>query len=693
MNINKAITYSLLAHVRNSGKLIQGPVDVFIPLVKRTLYILNQRGVSKGENITEIKKIFDESYSIDIPIPVLSVILQKIAQETNKVDENGFHIYQDYSFWIKDYVFDEFEEQLQLSKREAETVQKYFEQFCKINNKVIKDKTSIFDFIDKNKSSLSKYLSNKVEQTKRDFTIEAQFVDFFKKIPVAYDFIKRVYLGSILSCYLEYQPENINTNIELVLDTNFIVSLLDLNTPESTHTCCKLIEVGAKQGYKFTVLIDTIEETQSLLRHKANNFDHVFLQSKINPEDIYNACVRRKLTATDLERIGDNLQSTLLAKGIYTLPNTTKYKNLAKVSSEFSALRNVRNSERAALHDAIALQYVKEKRGKRISEFEKVNCWFVHNSNSHESDFKGKDNNLMSGYQPETIKGDELLNVLWLSNPSITKNVVTEDVSEIGITSLVAFTLNESLPKTSVIKELEDNIQKYAIDEVSDSDIVLVSSRIVNRQLKNIQELNNLANLDTVAFVDRLKKEAEIQRKDELAQKEGITQLLNALQKESAALKNREIEYQNKIKSIESEESEKEEKRKSEIQRLTEKLKKEKSERLKLENKIIEEKREKYIARKIRKSKIKILVLLGICILIFLWSIIYPLYKSDWDVIKAGELAKSFKDNYVVSSLLSIISFIIGTVSAIYVLIFHNSSNNEAMKRGVKVPDDLKEIK
>ncbi|MFN9114733.1 MAG: hypothetical protein ACK5XN_32120, partial [Bacteroidota bacterium] len=455
----------------------------------------------------------------------------------------------------------------------------------------------------------------------------------------------------------------------------------------------KLIEVGINQGYRFTVLIDTIEETQSLLRHKANNFDHVYLQSRINPEDIYNACVRRKLTATDLERIGDNLQSTLLDKGIYTLPNTTKYKNLAKVSSEYSALRTVRNSERAALHDAIALQYVKEKRGKRISEFEKVNCWFVHNSNSHESDFKGKDNNLMSGYQPETIKGDELLNVLWLGNPSITRNVVTEDVSEIGITSLVAFTLNESLPKTSVIKELEDNIQKYAIDEVSDSDIVLVSSRIVNRQLKNIQELNNLANLDTVSFVDRLKKEAEIQRKEELAQKEGITQLLNALQKESLILKNTEMEYQNKIKSLESEESEKEERRKSEIKQLTEKYEKEKSERLRLENKIIEEKREKYIAGELRKSKIKIIVILVICILIFLWSILYPLYNSDWEIIKAGELAKSFKDNYVFSSLLSIFSVIIGTVSAIYVLKFHNSSNIEAMKRGIKIPNDLKEVK
>ena len=684
MNINKAITYSLLAHIRNSGKLVQGPVNIFVPLVKRILFILNQKGVTKGDSIVVIKRCFDETYFIDIPIPVLLVILQKIAQETNKEGEDGFHIYLDNSFWIKDYVFEEFEEQLQISKKEAETVQNYFTRFCKLNNKESKDFTSIFDFIDKNKSSLSKYLSNKIDVSKKDFTIEAQFVEFFKRIPSAYDFIKKIYLGSILSCYLEYEPENINTNIELVLDTNFIVSLIDLNTSESTHTCCKLVEIGLKQGYKFTVLIDTIEETQSLLSHKASYFDHVFLQSRINPEDIYNACVRRKLTVTDVERIGDNLESILAEKGVYVLPNTEKYKNLAKISTEYSALRSVRNSDRAALHDAIAIQYVREKRGKKkIFEFEKVNCWFVHNSNSHESDYRGKDTNLLSGFQPETIKGDELLNVLWLSNPSITKNIVTEDVSEIGITSLVAFTLNESLPKTSLIKELEDNIQKYAIDEVSDSDIVLVSSRIVNRQLRNIQELNNLANIDKVAFVDRLKKEATLQKEEEEKQKEGISQLLNNLQKESAALKSAEEKYNNKLKSITENEALGAEKNKLEIKLLNEKL----------ENKLIEEKREKHIAEELRKSKNKILAVLGVCIIIFLWSIVYPLYKSDWDVQKAGELVKSFKENYIVSSALTIISFIAGIASAIYVLKFHNSSNIEAMKKSIKIPEHLREVK
>lgn len=78
---NKAITYSLLAHVRNSGTLIKGPIDPFIPLLKRSLYKLNSKGILSGKSIQEIHEISNELYSIDFPLPVLKLILTEIAKE------------------------------------------------------------------------------------------------------------------------------------------------------------------------------------------------------------------------------------------------------------------------------------------------------------------------------------------------------------------------------------------------------------------------------------------------------------------------------------------------------------------------------------------------------------------------------------------------------------------------------------
>ena len=69
--LKKAITYSLLAHIKNSGILSEGPLDVFIPLVKKGLHFMNiNKEQYKGENISEIKDLIESQYNIDIPIAV-----------------------------------------------------------------------------------------------------------------------------------------------------------------------------------------------------------------------------------------------------------------------------------------------------------------------------------------------------------------------------------------------------------------------------------------------------------------------------------------------------------------------------------------------------------------------------------------------------------------------------------------------
>ncbi|WP_241160061.1 hypothetical protein [Parabacteroides sp. ZJ-118] len=98
-----------------------------------------------------------------------------------------------------------------------------------------------------------------------------------------------------------------------------------------------------------------------------------------NREDIYNACDRRHLSSTDLNRISDNLEDILVNHfKFHVIPQTKQWQGEAKFSKEFSIIRKYRNTDKAALHDAMALVYVREKRGEKyIQEFGKVNCWFV----------------------------------------------------------------------------------------------------------------------------------------------------------------------------------------------------------------------------------------------------------------------------------------------------------------------------
>lgn len=696
MNTNKAVTYSLLAHIRNTGSLLEGPIDIFIPLFKRVLFILNSKDIYKGKSVFEIKNVADETYMIDFPIPVIKSVLRKIANQVNQESSGSekFQLFQDGSFIIRNYSFEDFEDEVQKSKGEIENLERLFEEFCNIHKIKKSDKTSILDFIDKNKIKLSKYLSLKPIEGDQDFTIEAQFVDFFKKIPHVYELIRKIYLGSIISSFLEYKVENLNTSIELLLDTNFIVSLLDLNTPESTHTCNKLIEIGNKLGYKFSILQDTIDETRRLLETKAKYIDETFLAKRINPEDIYNACERRNLQRTDLERIADNLEKWISEYGISIIYNTTKYQNQAKFSHEYSALREFRSSDQAALHDATAIFYVRKTRGKKIRDFEKVNCWFVNNSISR--DFHDeKKFELTNGSQPELIKADELLNIIWLSNPEINLALSNNELIDIGLTSLVAVTLNASLPKASIIRELDDNIQKYASEELSDKDVILISTRIANRQLKNIQEINKLASSDKEKFVSKLKIEAKKQEKEDLERINRFNKLLEKLEKKDAHLSKIKEELLEKKKKLEEDQTQtniSRKKRKEELESLSQKLNQEKKERIRTQNQLRKVQRGKLTENELWKWRRKTWVWLGAIFALFLIVFLIFWMIADWQIPKATEQLQVLTGNPIYITAMAIYGLTYPICITILIQKYHNHSNIDAYVRKIKIPDDLKEL-
>jgi hypothetical protein len=695
MTDNKAITYSLLAHIRNSGTLLKGPVDPFVPLIKRSLYKLNSRGILSGKSIKEIHDISIELYNIDFPLPVLKTILQQIAGEVNINGEQNFQLFQDGAFALKNFYFEDFEEQIQTSKREVEIIEKLYVDFLKINKIEQKEKTTIFDFIDKNKASISKYLANHTLVNGHDYTIEAQFVDFFKKIPDVFDIVRNIYLGSIISSYLEYKTENLTQQVELVFDTNFIISLLDLNTPESTHTCSKLLDVCKNLGYTFTVLIDTIEETKYLIGKKAEHYSNTILSKRINPEDIYNACERRKLNQNDLERIVDNLESTLNSKDIIILQNTEKYKNLAKFSSEYKSYQKYRSSNFAALHDATALYYVREKRkNKKIKEFEKANCWFVNNSIAHDIEVQNDNHQNNNDFQSETIRADELLNILWLANPSLSKTIDSNELAEIGLSSIVACTLNSSLPKASIIRELDENIQKYRGEIITDKDILLISSRISHRQLKNIGELNTLADKDEKQFANRIKEEAKKQEAEENERIKNLEFLFQKFEKQISSLDKARQELKDKKNELDSEIKQTNVStitKDQQISELQSKINRIEAQQQRDKKKLLEKAVKKYVDDQVIKWQqitnyelIGWLVATVLCVVALLW-------KYDWNFGSAILKLNGINSDVLVGNIFVVLGFIFSTITVKkWYDKNHNYSNIENYKKNIEIPDNLK---
>lgn len=554
METNKVITYSLLAQIRNSGNFVNSSIEIFVPIVKYALYkLLTQSKVYKGASITEISEWIHQYFSLDFPSAVLEKVLLTIGQEINTSEELKLQVYRDGSFWIKNYSFEEFNDVYETNRQQVELVQTMFKQFCDINGVKKDSYSTIYDFINLNKLKISNYLANRgcnVNGSK--FSLEAQFVEYFRNIPGCYEVIRKIYLGSILSCYIsEYEPQDkIVSDVELLFDTNFIVSLLDLNTPESTTTCRQLLKLASKFGYSLRVLKETIKETTDLLLKKAEYFDKSFLPKLINPEDIYNACERRNLNRNDLERIADNLENILVTEyNILQIPYTVKYQNMAKNSTEYAEFKKIRNTDFAALHDITALYYVREKRGKKkIKHFEDVNCWFVNNAINHDnSDYVG---NKLKGYQSEIIRADELLCVLWFIKPDIGSDDLTDGVVDTNLNALISCTLNSSLPQASIIKELDDNIQKYKDASISDKDILRIATRITTHQLKNIEELNEIAESDSKQFVQKLKEEADKQKQEDDKRMARFEDVLKKLERLSSRPSDIEVEKRKRFKLL-----------------------------------------------------------------------------------------------------------------------------------------------
>ncbi len=681
LNKDKAITYSLLTHIRNTGTLVKGPIDIFTPLIKRTLSKMNSKGVFKGKSLLEIKNTAYELYSIDFPIPVLKKILLEISIEINTDETTHFILYEDGAFSLYQYTFTAFEEIIENQTKEIEEIENLFKSFCETSDLNIEDSESIFKFIEKNKFNLSKYISNSVYKNGDDYTAEAQFIEFFKKIPIIYERIKNIYLGSIISGYLEYNTIDAKIDIELLFDTNFIVGLIDLNTPESTHTCRTLLEIAKKQKFTIRILKDTIDETSNLLETKARYFDQSFLQKKVNPEDVYTACERRELNKSDLERIADNLEKTINDFGISIIYNTEKIKREARLTDEYKIFEKLRNSKKSALHDALAILHIRKARNKKIKEFDKVNAWFVNNSASIDGDSIF----LRNGFQPESIKADDLLNILWLSNPTINKAIDGDDLAQIGLTSTISMTLNNNLPKSQILRELDDNIHKYAKENISDTDIIRIATRITNKQLKNIEELNELANQDKTLFVKRLEEEANKQKNIEEARIKRLESLFEGMSSRSEELEKSKQEFRDKSKNIDDLVSEKELSR-SKISKLESQL-------LEEQNLSRELKRDDWVRIQLYNWRRRTWIEFGIFLGGFLIALFYILYQSDWNINTAINYFSEVKSNYIISGLISIIVFILTaiTIKTLYDK-YRNHSNIQNFIQGLKVPKEYERL-
>ncbi|MBS1640789.1 MAG: hypothetical protein JSR12_12120 [Bacteroidetes bacterium] len=532
MNNKKVAAFSLLAHINDNNIGIKNFDDIFIPIVKSSLCRLNQNGVKSGQTIIEIKNQIDNTFALDIPIPILKKLLFKISNEVEKNLENQFILHKDNSFLMNDFLFADYENELEEKESEIQEIERLYHTYLNSIRVEINKEVSIFEYIDQNRINLSRFFAyQENKQLEVEFVHQANFINSVKINKRIYNTLRRIYLGSLIAAYLEVEIGETNNKIEILIDTNFILGILDLNSSESTHTCRKIIEICDKLGFSKSVLPFTIEETQMLIERKANQIETAFFQGYLDPESIYNASKRRNLSKTQLFRISNSLEDVLEKEyKIYKVANDTKFRTLAKYqySSVLEFYQNIRgNYNFSALHDTTAIAYVREKRGgtqQKGGDIMKANCWFVTNT-----PFNIKTPNAAENL-PEIIRAEELLNFLWLSNPNVTQFLNSSEISSLGLTRLVSSTISYSLPNPKVLRELDENFNTYGESNISADDTVMIASMIAKKRIVNPEVLNKIATSNSSHFISEVKSYAERGRQEEKEMTDKLVKVLDKLE-------------------------------------------------------------------------------------------------------------------------------------------------------------------
>lgn len=688
----RAITYGFLAQTKNSMVLRNGILDVFIPLVKKGMshYCSIYKGEG-GDSIDEIGKVIKEDNAIDIPHSVLRVLLERIEKEVG--DSQMFKLHGDDSFLLKSYLFSDFEVELQQVREDVKMIQEMYEQFCTVYEYNIEIVPSVNDFIDNNRLALSSYISNLDGLNGNDFTAAAQFVEFCRQIPYVYQLLCNQYLGSVITCFLEFKPKKAEMGVDLLFDTNFIISLFDLNTEASTKTCTKLLELSKSMGYTHHILKDTIEETQALLYFKSKHYEEAVVYKYINKEDVFSACERLKINGTDLERIADNLETEIQKRGINIVYHTDDLTGKARYSTEYEILKSKRNTAKAALHDAKAIYYVKGKRKKTITDFEQVNCWFVNNTITHDSDSESIDALLdkeRKNGMPEIIRADDLLNILWLSNPQIDISIANNELSDIGLTSLVSITLNKNLPKARIIRTLDENIQKYRTEDVTDRDVLMLSARIVNHHLNSeeVEALNRKAQKDRAEFSRRIKEEAAKEEAVQRQRNDKINEIVTTWQINWKDILKGRLEIVKTVKDDNLALQEANKQKDAEITRL-------KEARIKQENNIRKEKREEFKKEALKKWRKWPSILLWVVIILFLLGVIWlVLLFGKVPVVSEIKFCKNIVEDKSFAMIFTFVMAIINgiVIKAYYDRNFSSTSINSFVDHLV-IPEEFRELK
>lgn len=507
------ITYALIKSCWDDGA---DYLDCFWPFCLQIM-VLDKKPI----DIDIIQSKLNKRYELLIPIHSLSTIMFR-AQQRKYIEKNNSL----YSLTQKgiDYI-NQSETAQQVERRMNELFEdlilylsdKTEEKFSRSNVSEL-----LLSFIYKNVEPLTQFFNSsevnhteEIDTSKITSNIKRELVTYFKiaednKTGI-YKTLQDIWLGAVISTILnapdikrveEARLKRFNS-CTAYLDTNFILSILELHPAEYTKPAKELFNLLKEQNFKLKVFNFTRDEICSLVNGYMR--EQRYYPGNLTIDSVYNVLKRNGWTKTDVMEFIINIDNILEKKGIYVdIIESIDLDHYDVPTSDERAKMIIYKPEqghRAQNHDLAAINTIQVLRKYPIHRIENSKALFITSDRRlHRYDFIERGHKEKRTIN-EVILDSLLTDIIWLKNPNANLslyNVIVAHSKDLFIkrsiwnkfaNNLTSLQESGQIDEDMISSMFYGNYIENSLIELEDSDVDIVNEEytldIVTRAIEN----------------------------------------------------------------------------------------------------------------------------------------------------------------------------------------------------------------
>jgi len=504
-------TYALVKSINDQGG---DYIDSFLPFALKAFI-----GIDVSLDMLTIQNRLKGNFQIDIPLHVIKTIMKRAKKRRFiQRDDARYQVTQNGRAYL-----DKLEDEKDIERRINELVSDvkifYLQKNKSVNEEEIKNflftfiKENIIFFADFIGESTCRFDETSIKLNK-DYT--RIFIEYIKYVEHSkaqhYNTIRDIILGSIISAILcSASSEKINDlqkkhfkKADVYLDSNFVISLLDLRSREFTLSAEELISICTKNNFSLKIFDFTVHEICRVVTGYLGAAHKYPSTLKIGT--FYSSLKRKGWKATQVREFVTYIEDILKEKGVEVVEtkiNLDKYRPSEPMFEEKIGEYKPEQNTKSRNHDLAALDLIMQKRKKYVRKIEDSKGFFL------TSDLNlCKYNSFVMGHKEhgtiaEAIFDRHLANILWLKNPSLAPPMKV---------ILSAYT-RELFIKRSVWDKFYSELKELkASGKISDDFIAnMFYKNYLEDILIEIPE-NNVDSITPEFVIDSIEKIAQIQR-------------------------------------------------------------------------------------------------------------------------------------------------------------------------------------